>query len=264
MGLSSENVFMPGDAKGVPLELQGRDLLFYDAFRGQDWRRGWGMEWGPSPASHGTVLAADDAPGGRLLRVHYPAGGIGGDSGYQFLCRFDRMGLAPRDEAFISYQVRFAEGFDFVKGGKLPGLCGGKANTGGHPPNGRDGFSARLMWRRDGRVVQYVYHPDQAGVWGDDLPWKVNGKDCRFVPGQWTRVDTWLKLNTPGRRDGQVKSWFNGAPALEADGLRFRDVPELRIDVLYFSTFFGGGEPDWAPSTDQSADFAQFQIRARP
>ena len=53
---------------------------------------------------------------------------------------------------------------DFVKGGKLPGLFGGEGNTGGGIPTGMDGFSARMMWRGSGRVVQYVYYPDQVHV----------------------------------------------------------------------------------------------------
>ena len=71
----------------------------------------------------------------------------------------------------MSYDVQFEEGFDFVKGGKLPGLFGGEGNTGGGIPTGMDGFSARMMWRGNGRVVQYVYYPDQPEHFGHDMPW---------------------------------------------------------------------------------------------
>ena len=50
------------------------------------------------------------------------------------------------DELYLTYRVRFADEFNFVKGGKLPGLVGGEANTGGRVPTGRDGWSARMMW----------------------------------------------------------------------------------------------------------------------
>ncbi len=50
----------------------------------------------------------------------------------------------------------FPTGFNFVKGGKLPGLYGGKAScTGGDPAV--DCFSTRLMWRAEGQGELYLY-----------------------------------------------------------------------------------------------------------
>ncbi len=232
---------------------------FLSGFEG-DWVARFAPEWGPRPAGHGEVVDDPGAPGGKALEVRYPKGGIGGPSGYQFLCRFPALGLRPCSGARLSYRVRFDAGFDFVKGGKLPGLGGGANNTGGSPPNGRDGWSARLMWRPGGRVVHYLYHPGQAGVYGDDLEWTRGGEPVRFTPGRWARVESRVRLNTPGRSDGEVEGYFDGVRVLAAGGLRFRDVPDLALDVFYFSTFFGGAEPDWAPSKDEAARFADFRI----
>ena len=60
-----------------------------------------------------------------------------------------------------------------MKGGKLPGMVGGSHPTGGHPAD--DGFSARLMWRRDGAAVQYVYYPGQTSTFGEDIPYMESG-----------------------------------------------------------------------------------------
>lgn len=52
----------------------------------------------------------------------------------------------------LSYELAFDTNFQFVKGGKLPGVRGGPSTTGcdgGKEPNGTDCFSARLMWRKD-------------------------------------------------------------------------------------------------------------------
>lgn len=70
------------------------------------------------------------------------------------------------EELYFSYRVRFEHGFDWVKGGKLPGLFGGRGNTGGNVPDGSDGWSGRMMWRQSGEATQYIYHPDQAGMYG--------------------------------------------------------------------------------------------------
>src|SRR5690606_35165672 len=139
-----------------------------------------------------------------------------------------------------AYSLCFSPGFDFVKGGKLPGLVGGNANTGGQRPNGRDGFSARMMWRSAGQVVQYVDHPDQVSIWGDDMDYDLDGP-VRFEPGRWYRVQHHLVLNTPGNpgaRDGQVQGFLDGKLCLDRRNLRFRDSASLFIDQFYFSTFF--------------------------
>lgn len=58
--------------------------------------------------------------------------------------------------AIFKYGVTFPVGFDFVKGGKLPGLYGGKTScTGGDPAV--DCFSTRLMWREGGQGELYLY-----------------------------------------------------------------------------------------------------------
>ncbi len=192
----------------------------------------------------------------RALRVRYPKGAVGPSAGgAQWLCPLG----ASYEALTLSYELRFAEGFDFMLGGKLPGLAGGSANTGGDKPNGSDGFSARMMWRPGGAVVQYVYHPDQSGVWGDDLPWDA-GSPRVFRAGVWHSVRHELVLNTPGRRDGVLRGFFDGERALERRGLRFRDVSSLTLDHFYFSTFFGGNTEEWGPRRDEHVDFASFRV----
>lgn len=260
-----ERQAVAGEPSALEPGLQGRPgILFFSGYETDPWEDAWGMVWGPAPKDHLSFVTGPTALRGRSARVRYPKGAIGGDSACQYLCSFPKMGLAPREECYVRYYVRFDPGFDFVKGGKLPGLVGGQANTGGHIPNGRDGWSARLMWRSGGRVVQYLYHPDQKGVWGDDLDWATDGEPCRFVPGTWHCVETCVRMNTPGKHDGVLRSWFDGALALETATIRFRDVPELQIDGFYFSTFFGGGDLSWAPPEDQYAQFDDFVLAGGP
>jgi hypothetical protein len=267
-GLLGPAVGVPAGARGdlgslEPALAGDPGVLFYGGFSAQPWTGPWACAWGPSPAEQAWTLPAERPCGGagRVLRVRYPKGTIGGPlGGMQFMSPFVRLGLAPCDHLFLRYYVRFAPDFDFVKGGKLPGLVGGEANTGGHIPNGRDGFSVRLMWRPGSRVVAYVYHPDQATQWGDDFRFTQGSGDCRFKPGQWHCVETEVRLNTPGRHDGLVRGWFDGEAVLEHAGLRFRDIPGLKIDGFYFSTFFGGGDLSWAARKDEHVDYDAFVI----
>jgi hypothetical protein len=203
-----------------------------------------------------TVFDGPDAREGRSIQVLYPRGGVGPQAGGAQW----KMNLGARhDELSCAYAVRFAPDFEFVKGGKLPGLVGGTANTGGEKPTGRDGWSARMMWRSGGAVVQYVYHADQPTQYGEDFPWNLGGRRV-FRPGAWHVVEHRIVMNRPGQRDGIVQGWFDGALALDRRDVRFRDVDSFAIDAFYFSTFFGGDDPGWAPAKDERVDFDQFAI----
>lgn len=75
--------------------------------------------------SHDIVSAPD---GVLSMQAHYPKGSFtpshtprGGISFYT--PGPDAVDLTTAKEATLSYSVLFPDGFDFVKGGKLPGLC---------------------------------------------------------------------------------------------------------------------------------------------
>jgi hypothetical protein len=222
------------------------------------WKKDWPtVTWNNGLENRVSIVGGKDAFAGRSLRVLYPKDGVGPEEGGA------QWNLKLREsypEVYCSYMVRFAPGFDFVKGGKLPGLAGGKANTGGRKPDGNDGWSARIMWRPDGKAVQYVYHADQQTIYGDDLVWKLDGKPVVFVPGTWHHVETRVVMNTPGKKDGIIQSWFDGKPALDRQDLRFRNIDTFAIDLFYFSTFFGGAGKDWAASKDEYVYYDNFMI----
>ena len=69
-----------------------------------------------------------------------------------------------------------------------------------------------------------------------------------------------VQLNTPGASDGEVTVWQNGRQVLHQRGVTFRSTDQLKIDGLFFSTFFGGGDASWATPVDQYADFAGFSV----
>ena len=220
------------------------------AFR-SDWSS---VEGGVSGLGSGRaeIIGGPSAFSGRSLRLKYPVGTYGSrNQAIQALMRLPEN----YEELYVSYRVRFAADFDFVKGGKLPGLTGGTANTGGNRPNGRDGWSGRMMWRRGGEAVQYLYHPDQPGIYGESFRW-----DRRFELGRWHTVEHRFVMNTPRVNDGILQTWFDGRQTLYVDNLRFRDVDSFAIDQFYISTFFGGGDDTWAPTKDEYISFDDFII----
>jgi hypothetical protein len=215
----------------------------------------------PGAVQFGAGNLARDAAG---LRAAYPRGsydpaavrGAGAPlGGAQFRTPFARMKLAADGEIGIRYRVTLDPGFVFVRGGKLPGLYGGTANTGGRVPDGSDGFSLRFVWQTHGDGALSVYLPTSA-KWGT-----VFGLGrWRFVPGQAIDLALYVRLNTPGRADGLIAAWADDALVAYAPDVSFRSVATLGLDGFYFSTFFGGGTPDWATPVDTASHFGPMEV----
>lgn len=231
--------------------------LYEEDMLDEDWN---GPPWSGG-VDDGRVSIVETDDGNKAIAVLYPEGAYGtSETGAQWKLMLD----GSHEHVRLTYRLQFTAPFDFVRGGKLPGLIGGEGNTGGGVPDGTDGWSARMMWRIDGAAVQYVYHPDQPEHYGEDLPWLDDGEQIRFEPGRWHEVVHEIRMNTPGANDGSITGWIDGIPALDARNMRFRDVDEFAIDGMYFSTFFGGGSAGWATTKDETILFDDFRIEALP
>lgn len=159
--------------------------------------------------------------------------------------------ITPASEYELSFWVRFCEGFDFARGGKLHGLGPAKPVAGGNSIT-PEGWSARLMFRRDGGLQTYVYHQGMAGRYGDT---KI-AQDFVFVPGQYHYVEMQVALNEPSSEsNGRVSVTVDGRHVIEHTGLRFRaEATEAsQIQRLLFSTFHGGSSPQWAPRNEDGS-----------
>jgi hypothetical protein len=199
---------------------------------------------------------------GRILRVRYPKGSAShsmstdGDApvgGAQLYLK-PRYGV-PAERMHLRYYVRFPAGFDFVKGGKLPGLYGGTITGGRRSPDGTNGFSTRYMWRRGGvgEVYAYLATSDEQGTSLGRGAWS-------FKPGDWHLIEQEVVLNDPDKRDGSVRVWVDEREVLMQSNLQFRTVDTLKIEGVFFSTFFGGSDSSWASPKDVHVDFAAFQV----
>jgi hypothetical protein len=209
-----------------------------------------------------TIVDSGEGPGGGpALRVEYPAHsasrqlakkGQTAEGGAQAYLVWE---AGDCDEAWLAYDVRFPSGFQFVKGGKLPGFFGGTVTSGQHIPDGTNGFSTRYMWRAAGVGEVYAYLPTS-----DEHGTSLGRGNWVWPTGRWTHAVQHIRLNNPGGADGLVEVWIDGAAVLRQTGLTFRTVPQLRIRGLFFSTFFGGSDSTWATPVDQAADFANFTM----
>ncbi|MBC7971931.1 MAG: heparin lyase I family protein [Verrucomicrobia bacterium] len=227
---------------------------------GFDWRSQWYLlkqsSWGWE-----NVTIIDDPEFSHVLRVRYPAGSASPTvhretgaplGGAQF---YASLNLPPQDSLRLSYYVRFSEGFDFVKGGKLPGLFGGTATSGGDNPDGANGFSTRFMWRREGQGEVYAYLPNST-----NYGTSIGRGNWHFIPGTWHHLEQQVDLNHPEKGDGRVQVWLDGKKVLDQSRLQFRTTETLKIEGIFFSTFFGGNDSSWATPKDITVDFANFSV----
>ena len=205
---------------------------------------------------------ANVAPTADGLRVAFAQGSVdpGNTAAPTGGAGFEQRAVAYAEARCLHYEVRFAPGFDFAKGGKLPGLFGGEAPRGCLPKELSLGFSARLMWRAQGAGELYLYAPGRSARCGDSI-----GRGAwRFVPGSWTSIDQEVAVNALGQANGRIRIWVDGRKVIERTDLILRDEASIGVDGLLFATFFGGNDPSWASPKAQSAEFRNFEIGNGP
>jgi hypothetical protein len=240
-------------------------------WRGSFRRAGWLEDWDPGArfaygAENARVIA--DGRFGRVLRIVYPAGSSSNSyakeghpvGGLEFKVRLP--GASSSSRVVLSYWLRFAPNFPWMRGGKLPGLCGGTCPSGGAVVSGFGGWSLRGMWRPRGLGEEYAYIlPAQA--YGTELGLGA----WTFTAGQWQHLTQEVVLNTGEAANGAARVWFDvdpsRAPTFEATGLTYRR-DKTRVDTLFFSTFFGGHDASWATPVDTYVDFADFIVCGEP
>ena len=226
----------------------------------------WKQDWPGCEFEDGVReghLQIQRLPSGELAwRVLCQAGRIGpeqGGSGWRWpLPMGGVLGLR------LSYDLRFEEGFEFVKGGKLPGLCGGpKTITGGEHCSGFEGWSMRLMWRRDGRAQAYVYHPRMPKKYGEEFDFP---SDFRFIPGQTQRIEIELRINSIGSADGSLRvraRQSEQAPwklLLHHQAMEWTRREGIAIDSLLWNIFHGGNDSSWAPQQTCALTISALQL----
>ena len=211
------------------------------------------------------------------LRAHFPANiASGGRSGFLFT-----KNISPSEEATMEYKIKFDDNFKFCYGGKLPGLGGSVSPNGSMPWGGNEnqnvvhsGFSTRLMWRRHENLVVYAYLPERIdsegnlttrsgrpAKWGEDIEF--------FRPverGRWYTIRQYVKMNTPGERDGILEMYVDGELKLRRTDIEYR-LPgqNVKINAAVMHTYRGGGRDDSRFHSDKSEHiyFDDFKVWAK-
>jgi len=235
-----------------------------------------------SALSHTYVTAPD---GKKAMKAHYPKGsytfGNDPEGGFSFYSAGpSNVDLTTAKEATLGYSVMFDKNFQFNFGGKLPGFYGGDSATIATSCSGgrRDSrcFSARFMWRSEGKGELYTYLPPF-----DDSKFAANKKVCDIKPqsecnptygasigrgafnfevGVWNQISERVKLNDVGQANGELELFFNGKSVISVSGLILRDNDAGRIRGIQMQTFFGGSEKRFATPVDTNSYFSDFSV----
>ena len=193
-------------------------------------------------------------------------------SGAQWQMMFDDS----YEEVILSYHVKFKKNFDFVKGGKLPGLAGGTAPTGNVAAEGTNGWAARMMWRTDhtgtpGKPKQktaqmtsyskYVRsgYDNEGRIEDDTLFTDASGDPITIKSNVWYQISQRIRMNDPANSNGVIQIWLNGKLVVNQHDIQFRTTPDLGIDQFYFSHFFGG-DYDWRTVKWATVYFDNFSV----
>ncbi|KAJ7778763.1 hypothetical protein DFH07DRAFT_1033562 [Mycena maculata] len=189
----------------------------------------------PAPAPSPSAYTAWDNAS-TVLQLRYPADSANPAAKPQGGAEFY---AAPQDIekaqiVELCYSVFFPRDFDWVKGGKLPGLYAGRmACSGGDAA--LDCFSTRLMWRPKGAGELYLYAPkdkqtaalcaDPRSVCDAAYGFSVGRGSFFWRAGGWTTVCQTVRLNTPGKQDGGFELYVNGVLTINRTDIFYRDIP---------------------------------------
>jgi hypothetical protein len=231
------------------------DVIFATGFERANWQSEWTQA---EPKDRIDTIDVDrrfekfQPLQGKALRSRIATGST---TALNTLFKFDeQIGHEP-EEIYFRYYLRLADDWNqTVQGGKLPGISGtyGRAGWGGRKSNGKNGWSARGLFKMTvpagnplaGRtpIGFYCYHADMKDSYGTNWVWN---KDYRgyLETNRWYAIEQYCRLNTPGEKNGVLRAWVDGQLAFEKTDVRFRLTDELRIEQVWMNVYHGGTIP---------------------
>jgi len=127
------------------------------------------QSWGTTKICKDTCQIINDPTAAgttnKVMKAIYPNGSCSSACGISSGLSFYPKPLPESTKATLEYEVFFPSDFDYVKGGKLPGIVGGSDGCSGckrTEPLRSECFSARFMWGPNGQGYPYLYLPLKA------------------------------------------------------------------------------------------------------
>ncbi|GAB1524252.1 hypothetical protein RhiTH_007405 [Rhizoctonia solani] len=249
-----------------------------------------GSKWSTNPAFSNSIALSDEAlratkmiarlshpvvekEGKKAMEITFNAGSFAYRSKALGGVSFYALGPAsqPLTNAKVmtfSFGLMFQDGFQFKKGGKLPGLYGGTSDSvatgcsGGRRSD--DCWSCRFMWRSNGAAELYTYLPPSAeavnkkaacsgpGATCDgDYGWSLGRGEWKWETGKWQTIAQKVTLNDVGKSNGEMIVYYNGAVVYSAKNIVIRTKDNADPRGAMVQSFFGGHDESWASPIKQ-------------
>jgi hypothetical protein len=210
------------------------------------------------------------------VTITMPKGGYASGGGVNL--KFLPDGIKKSSEVTLEYELFIPKDYDFNKGGKIGLGFNINDGTGGKSWKKNDG-SYRLMWRRGGQCVSYLYLPTDQGAYvpgkvdcpllknqgrkfmeaisnkapaaGLDL-FRFTSKKMHFKRGEWNKIRMSARLNDPKKNNGFVELSLNGTSMVADDMVWTANPGDNKFTQLQMACWFGGSDRSWAPKKDES------------
>lgn len=134
----------------------------------------------------------------------------------------------------LSYSIYLPANFDFGDAGTLPGLFGVSPLEGAAKD---ERFATHVVWGARGVFANHASLSTKDG-WLTDIS---NIDQIGGLPrGRWVRIDQEVVLNMPGKDDGAVRLWVDGALRTQLPKAMLRYSADLAIQGVMADVHFGG------------------------
>lgn len=241
------------NADDFPLGVYTRDQVI------ADWNTTFGNGFSRRGEGEDRVsIVQSTAPDtGRALKVKYPKDQADSkESGAQWETNLN----GEYEDLYLSYDMMFGPNFELVKPGpntgrtgKLPGLAGGLDVDDKDDEN--TAWDGKLQFRDKDELEFNVKTPLNNSK---HFTWLE--KAYTIPKGEWFNIEIRYRLNTVGQKDGIMQAWLNGELLGQYLNAEFRDNPDVKINKMFFSTFYGGNPEADAPTQDVYAYFDNFVV----
>lgn len=221
-----------------------------------DWKEVWSEAYKPEDGLLHITENDDPEQGSKVFRLNLTEGSFAG-SGIPSGGYWDAWLDKSYDEIYFSYRIKFKPGFEWVHGGKIPGVRAGESWDGFYGPPFDGGFVNLLMWSEEPTIANYYYYHGQTHEYGATSLWNV-----RIKSGKWYTVTLRTVLNTisdnKGNNDAIFEGYIDGRLVSQITGFTLRNVFSIGVDRLAIGSFFGGAEPLFAAAKDEWIEFDDF------
>jgi hypothetical protein len=230
------------------------DVIFFSDFESSSWKDEWSKV---VPVSKVDTVSEDSEHSflpfqKKALSVRIAKGKKAALNTYY---KFTDEALPEPEAIYFRYYLRLGSDWNQTRDvGKLPGISGTYrvAGWGGRTSDGTNGWSARGYFPHSipkdnplgglHPIGSYFYHADMKSKYGDPYVW--NQSYGGFLENnRWYSVEQYLKLNTPGEKDGIFRAWVDGRLVFEKSDIRFRNISKLKIEQIWMNVYHGGTRP---------------------